>query len=121
MSSSSVKRIDGKKRVGVEQADFTFNFESGDTTEQQETLGGWDGRIEEIIAAMGSTGGAVITFTLTIKDKDDRTIFSTSGLAEGSETDFSVSKPVLGDLKVGITPSGDPLADVECKVHVKGV
>ena len=124
MSSSTIVKKSGDRNHighGALQYDADFSFESGDTDQEQAVDTTFDGLLKKVIVDIGSTGGAIITAAIEILDKDDKTILSSSGLAEGSETPFSLEEPVFGGIKVGITPSGDPLAALTAAVHLKGV
>lgn len=124
MSSSNITKVSGSRispAHGVMQRDIVFSFAAGDTSEEQALINDFDDLLKKVIVVVGSASGAVVTTAFTIKDKDDNTILSDSGLTEGSENQYSVEEPLYGTVKIGITPSTDPLSDLTVTVHLKGV
>ena len=73
-----------------------------------------------ITGPVAEATGADVTVAVTIKDHIDRTIFSDSGLAEESETPYSLNEPLIGGFKVGVTLSADPLSDLAVIISLKG-
>lgn len=117
MSSSIESFSERKPQL---QSDLTFTFESGDITEEQFIVNNWFGKLKEVIVAPGASSGAVVTTAVTVKDKDDRSLVSDSGLAEGSENTYLMDRMIWNQIKVGITPEVDPINGQTVIVHLKG-
>lgn len=125
MSSNAITKVSGGRQSlahGVSQYDVVLSFVSGDTAEEEALINNFDDLLKKVIVVVGTTSGAAVTVDFSIKDKDDNEILAnSSALAEGSTTPFSLEEPLFGQVKVGVTPSADPLGALAVTVHLKGV
>jgi len=116
-SVTSDHRGDPKRPVW--ETIITYPLVSGDTTATiAQNIEGLLQRI--VLVASDNTGNR--TSTLTITDRNDKTIFtSAAALAENATHTWSVSEPLSGPCDVLITYSGDVGGTHTDYVYLRGV
>ncbi len=120
--TSALTRIqkDNANENPVWERKIVFSFVSGDTAEVVQTIN-INGIIQKIQVVVSGASGANPTAAIGVDDNNDIEIFSDSGLAEVSTTQYSLSEPVAGDIDIGITPSTDPLSAYSVTVYLRGI
>ena len=97
---------------------FTFADNIWDATTHNLEI---NGILQKLVIAVGTTGSGNPTTTVAINDNADVELFTVAGLAEGSDTLYSLNEPLSGTTDIVVTPSTDPLGDYSVIIYLRGI
>lgn len=120
-STESAKHISPIERNGdVWEIVFVHTFASGEADATTFTVP-INGILRHITTVTSGASGAVVTATTTINDNADQAIFTDTGIAESTTTNYSVDEPLSGDIDFVVTPSTDPLSAYSVTWTLRGI
>ena len=99
---------------------FVHTFASGQADATTITIP-INGIMRHITTVTSGASGAVVTATTTINDNGNNAIFTDSGIAESTTTNYSVDEPLSGDIDFVVTPSTDPLSAYSVTWTIRGI
>ena len=120
-TSNTLWAVQNQKIEGeVWEVSFVHTFASGQADATTITIP-INGIMRHITTVTSGASGAVVTATTTINDNGDNAIFTDTGVAESTTTNYSVDEPLSGDIDFVVTPNTDPLSAYSVTWTIRGI
>lgn len=80
-----------------------------------------NGILRHITTVTSGASGAVVTATTTINDNADQQVFTDSGIAESTTTNYVTDIALSGTVDLVVTPNTDPLSAYTVTWTLRGI